>query len=103
MEIRKSVMEAREIQKTRYGAAGVPCNAMLTSSLIKRFCPLDDEAREFLRCALTRLRFSARVYHKVLKIGRTLSDLEGKHAIEKNHLLEALQYRVMDRYLPLHV
>ncbi len=96
-EIKKRVDEARNIQLIRYKNEGIHCNSELTSELIKKYCKLDDECKELLKIAFEKLGFSARAHDRVLKLARTIADLDKKENIEKKHLAEAIQYRSLDR------
>lgn len=94
--IRDRIRNAREAQACRYGEPAM-LNARLEGKDAERHCLLTDEARRFLLTALDKLRFSGRAYHKVLKIGRTVADLDAKPLVELAHVQEALQYRGLDR------
>jgi magnesium chelatase family protein len=96
--IRKRVVTARERQYQRFRKQG-RVNAHMSSRGIKAHCPLDDGCRQFLQTAMSEMNFSARAYDRILKVARTISDLDGKPRIETNHLGEALQYRSLDRNL----
>ncbi|WJK27304.1 hypothetical protein QSJ11_15435 [Vibrio parahaemolyticus] len=74
-------------------------NALLGSREIEAFCPLQKSDAEFLETALHRLGLSIRAYHRIIKVARTIADLEGAEQIERSHLAEALGYRAMDRLL----
>jgi len=93
----EEVSKARLLQQKRYEGTGVNCNAQLTSSLIQKYCILDDEANELLEMAFDRLSLSARGYDKILKIARTIADLDGSEDISADHISEAIQYRDFDR------
>ncbi len=95
-KIRERVMKARAIQEKRYGTA-LKLNAHLKPKEIKRFCRLETGAEDFLIKALERLGLSARGVHKILKVARTIADLSECEIIRKEHLSEALQYRVLER------
>ena len=71
----------------------------MSSKHIRRFCPLDKDAEELLHTAISELYLSARAYHKVLKISRTIADLEEKEEINSSYISEALQYRCLDKEL----
>ncbi len=73
------------------------CNARMNTKLIKKYCILNDEAKELLKMAMTELGLSARAYDKVLKVAITISDLAGSQAISAEHISEAIQYRSLDR------
>ena len=96
-EMAEEVSKARLLQQKRYEGTGVNCNAQLTSSLIQKYCILDDEAKELLEMAFDRLSLSARGYDKILKIARTIADLDGSEDISADHISEAIQYRDFDR------
>ena len=93
--VRERVLEARDRMQHRASKA----NALLGSREIEKFCPLDKQDAQFLESALHRLGLSIRAYHRIIKVARTIADLEGKVDIERAHLAEALGYRAMDRLL----
>ncbi len=95
--IRDRVNIARAIQLTRYKQSGISCNARLSSALVKEYCKLDKQTNEFLKNAFNKLGLSARAYDRVLKVARTIADLENKKDITKNHIAEAVQFRSLDR------
>ena len=88
---------ARAIQQERFKSVGIFCNAQMSSKLIKQHCVLDQEAQELVRMAIAELALSARAYDKILKVGRTISDLAGSEEIHAEHIAEAIQYRSLDR------
>ena len=98
-EVRKRVNEVRKIQQERFKNLPIYSNAQMSPKHIRRFCPLGREGEDLLRSAISELHLSARAYHRVLKISRTIADLEGKERIESSHISEALQYRCLDRQL----
>jgi magnesium chelatase family protein len=95
------VTAARRLQLARFQGAAlrhpVYANAQMGPALIKRFCPVSGQCDEILRAAIDRLGLSARAYHRVLKVARTIADLEGKERIEPGNITEAVQYRSLDR------
>jgi magnesium chelatase family protein len=95
--IRGRVNRARSTQLKRLQQTGLFCNAQMRSSLIKKHCPLDKASMAFLEKAVEKLGLSARAYHRILKIARTIADLEGVEAISSSHVAEAVQYRSLDR------
>jgi magnesium chelatase family protein len=98
--IRERVMAAREVQARRYqGEAAVTCNRAMTPKQVKAHCRLDDESSHLLEQAMGDLNFSARAHDRILKVARTLADLDGSESLESQHLLEAIQYRTLDRNL----
>ena len=96
-EIRKRVNQARKIQQERYQEDTIHSNSQLTPKLIEKYCQLDKEGKEILELAFKRLGLSARAYGRILKVARTIADLEHKENIEKGHIAEAIQYRSLDK------
>lgn len=96
-EIRKRVNMARDIQKERYSGLGIFSNSELTPNLIEKFCKLDPDCRMILKHAFEKLGLSARAYGRILKVARSIADLDGSKEIMEKHLLEAVQYRSLDR------
>ncbi|MFZ2418119.1 MAG: YifB family Mg chelatase-like AAA ATPase, partial [Smithellaceae bacterium] len=96
-EIRKRVHQARHRQKKRFGDTGVATNARMTEKQIRSFCPLDDESHALMEMAIEKLGLSARAMNRILKVSRTIADLEGSEKIEPSHVAEAIQYRSLDR------
>ena len=94
------VAEARLAQQERYAAAGFPAirtNARCTTAMIEKYAEPDQSGLQLLRDAAERMKFSARGYHRILKVARTLADLEQRKDIGREQLAEALQYRQLDR------
>lgn len=98
-EIRKRIDTARDIQKIRYLNDSILFNAHLESKELEKYCALDKEAEELLKLAILELGISARAYDKILKVSRTIADLDGKDTIEAVHVSEAISYRSLDRNL----
>lgn len=99
-EIRARVMAAREIQSQRFGKSPrTRANAGMTHSQIKTHCALDSAGRDLLEHAMQELHLSARAYDRILKVSRTIADLAGSEAIQPAHLMEAIQFRTLDRSL----
>ncbi|MBP3448676.1 MAG: YifB family Mg chelatase-like AAA ATPase, partial [Clostridia bacterium] len=92
-EIRKRVMKAREIQKKRYQKEGILTNAELTAPMVKQYCPLTPQAEAMLKQAFSMLGLTARGYDKIIKVARTIADLDESEVIELHHLAEAISYR----------
>ena len=98
--IRERVEEARQVQLARFVShPGVLCNADMGSRLVSEFCALDARSERTLEQAMETLHFSARAYDRILKVARTLADLEGEREIREVQVLEAIQYRTLDRNL----
>lgn len=96
--IRERVVHARQIQQQRFASVpGVHCNAQMTSKLMQQFAQPDDAGMTMLREAMNRLQLSARAYDRILRVARTIADLEGSAAILSHHLAEAIGYRNLDR------
>ncbi len=96
--VRQRVIKARNTQHARFQSTN-HLNAHMNNAEIRRFCALRPEARRLLEQACERLKLSARAYHRILKVARTIADLSESPAIETPHLLEAIQYRALDRPL----
>jgi magnesium chelatase family protein len=96
--IRKRVTLAREIQSARFEEMEtIHYNAQMNSKLIREFCKLDDASLQLLKTAMERLNLSARAYDRILKVSRTIADLEGTETVNASHIAEAIQYRSLDR------
>lgn len=96
--IRERVMSARQLQTGRYSISeGVYCNAQMRSKDLRTYCELDEAGTSLLKTAMERLGLSARAYDRILKVARTIADLDGSARIESSHLSEAIQYRSLDR------
>ena len=96
-EIRRRVVAAREVQLRRFAVEKIYCNAQMSPRHIRNYCAIDSTAKALLETALTRLGLSARAYDRILKVSRTLADLEGREKIDAHHVSEAIQYRSLDR------
>jgi magnesium chelatase family protein len=97
--IRERVIAARKRQLERYTGDGIYSNALMRPRHIKKYCHLDDTGEQLLAGAVRQLGLSARAYHRILKVARTIADLDDQEAIAPHHLLEAIQYRTLDRSL----
>ena len=95
--VRERVVRARERQVRRYVADGIYCNAQMTPRLIRTYCRLEESAERLLEHAVSRLGLSARAYDRILKVSRTIADLEESDVIRPHHISEAIQYRSLDR------
>ena len=98
VEIRKRVTAAREIQTQRFAEMeNVHYNAQMNTKQIRKYCIMDDPSKELLKNAMERLNLSARAYDRILKVARTIADLENAQNVSGNHIGEAIQYRSLDR------
>lgn len=98
VEIRKRVTKAREIQSARFESfEHIHYNAQMSTKQIREHCTLDESSLQLLKTAMERLNLSARAYDRILKVSRTIADLEGSKKVESNHISEAIQYRSLDR------
>jgi len=95
--IRERVRRAREVQQGRFSGSKAFCNAQMTSRQMKVHCKLDSDAEAMLKQAIEHLRLSARAFDRILKMSRTIADLDGAETIRIEHLAEAVQYRCLDR------
>lgn len=97
LTIRKRVNQARKLQLERYKDDAIFCNSQMGSRLLRKYCNLDDESQVLMKDAIDRLGYSARVFDRILKVARTIADLDGCHKISSEHISEAIQYRTLDR------
>lgn len=96
-EIRSRVNRARAIQNKRYAGTGITCNARLTPAMLRKFCVMTDDAASYLSRSFDELGLSARAYDRILKVARTIADLEGSEKIEKQHIFASIRFRSLDR------
>jgi len=96
-EMRTRVLKARAIQSKRFPGDSGKTNALMTVKEIRKFCQVSEAGKKLLERAIKELEFSARGYHKILKIGRTIADLAESESIQEEHIAEAIQYRTLDR------
>ena len=96
-KIQERVNKARKIQQDRYKENGIYSNAQLTPKLLNKYCKIDKEAKKILQNAFERLGLSARAHGRILKVARTIADLDEKENINTNHIAEAIQYRSLDK------
>ena len=92
-QIQKRVQRARDFQLKRFKGLKITSNSEMNNKQLKQFCNLDDQSILLLKQAISKLNLSARAFHRVIKIARTIADLEGSIKIQSNHVAEALQYR----------
>ncbi len=95
--IKKRVDRVRAIQTERFKGTNITCNARITAGLLNEMCPLSDDALSFMKNQYERLGLSARAYDKLLKVARTIADIENSEVIQKSHIFEAVQFRNLDR------
>ena len=91
--VRERVTRARYLQRLRFRETDIAANAEMGPVEVWEYCQVEEAAKELLQMAMRQLHFSARSYHRVLKVARTIADLAGSEGIETSHLAEALQYR----------
>lgn len=96
-KIRARVQAARDIQNERFKGTDITCNAAITPDKLHEFCPINDEAEQFLGKVFDKLGMSGRAYDKIMKVSRTIADMDGSEMIEKAHISLAVQYRNLDR------
>lgn len=98
ISVRERVVQARLIQEKRYEEKeGVHCNAQISSKQLREYCKIDEAGNQLLKTAMEKLGLSARAYDRILKVARTIADLDNNKNIETSHLAEAIQYRSLDR------
>jgi magnesium chelatase family protein len=95
--IAQRVEQSREIQLERFKGTKIHCNAQMTPRFIKKHCELDSAGNRMLELVTDRLGFSARTYNRILKVARTIADLDDSEYVREQHLAEAIQYRSLDR------
>ncbi|MGI5959700.1 MAG: YifB family Mg chelatase-like AAA ATPase [Massiliimalia sp.] len=96
-QIKKRVDAAREIQRVRFQNTPITCNAKIPAAFLNKMCPMEPEAVAVLKSAFERLGLSARAYDRIVKVSRTIADLDQSETIGKRHIAEAIQYRSLDR------
>lgn len=96
--IRERVIKARQIQEARFkDIKGVHCNAQMSERMLHQYAEPDAASMDMLRMAMERLKLSARAYSRILKVARTIADLEGSERVQSHHIAEAIGYRNLDR------
>lgn len=96
--VRRRVIQTREIQKERFNSfPDIHCNAQMSTQLTREICQIDAAGRKLLKTAIERLSLSARAYDRILKVARTIADMEQSETIANHHIAEAIQYRNLDR------
>src|SRR5690606_18001865 len=98
IEVRKRVVAARKVQTERYKEfKNIHYNAQMAAKQLDEFCRLDDEGKKLIKSAMERLNLSARAYDRILRVARTIADLESNKSLQSHHIAEAIQYRSLDR------
>ncbi len=97
--IRQRVEKVRKLQYERYKSKKIFTNSQLTAKLIKEFCPMTDEAKRLLKLSIESLNLSARAYDRIIKVARTIADMDNKEIIDSTHISEAVQYRSVDKLM----
>ena len=95
--IRERVIAARKIQEERFKGTHITCNALITPDKLQEFCPMDDSAEKLMKDVFDKLGLSARAYDRILKVARTIADINGSEVIKRQHVAAAAQYRSLDR------
>jgi magnesium chelatase family protein len=95
-KVRARVEAARQVQRERFDGRGVACNADASALEVRDFCHIEPSAQSLLRTAMKQLSLSARGFHRILKVARTIADLDGAGTIKTQHLAESIQYRPRD-------
>jgi magnesium chelatase family protein len=96
--VRARVEAARQLQRDRFEGTQLTCNADMGPAEVRQFCDLDDTCRSLMKTAMAQLQLTARAYHRILKLSRTIADLAGSETIGPSHLAEALQYQPRNLY-----
>ena len=97
--IRERVQAAREIQNKRFKGTNITCNAKITPDLLPEVCAMTDKARETLKNVFEKMGLSARAYDRILKVARTIADMNGSEIIDKPHIAQAVQFRSLDFHI----
>ena len=96
-DVRERVIQARKVQEARYVDQDIHCNAQIASRQLRELCRIDEAGQALLKKAMERLGLSARAYDRILKVARTIADMDSSERISTQHLAEAIQYRSLDR------
>ncbi|MFC1914729.1 ATP-binding protein [Chloroflexota bacterium] len=92
-KVQSRVEAARSLQRARFAGTKLACNAEMTPAEVRKFCQVEESAQSLLKTAMKQLYLSARAFHRILKLARTVADLEDSGIIKTNHVAEAIQYR----------
>ncbi len=96
-EIKKRIDKVRKIQNERFKGTGITCNARITAAILNEVCPLDDTAKNIMQRSFDSMGLSARAYDRILKVARTIADMDDSEVIKRDHIFEAIQYRSLDK------
>lgn len=96
-EIKKRVDRIRKLQNERFKGTGITCNAKITPAYLADFCPMDDDSKKTIQRAFDSLGLSARAYNRIVKVARTVADMDNSEVIQSKHVLESIRYRSLDR------
>ncbi len=97
--VRARVETARQRQRERFAGSSAHSNADMGVAEVRKFCELDNESRVLIKSAMSQMQLTARAYHRILKLARTIADLAGAEHVAPNHLAEALQYRARAAFI----
>ena len=100
-EIRDRVVQARQTQEQRFAEKKIYANGQMSARMIKKYCHLTENGRNILEKAVEKFGLSPRAYHRIIRVARTIADMEKEHHISESHIAEAIQYRVLDKRLTL--
>jgi magnesium chelatase family protein len=98
-EMRAQVVHARAVQHKRFAQSRTRHNAQMTTRQIRQYCPLEDESQNILKTSVNDMGLSARAHDKILRVARTIADLDSSDAIRSHHIHEAINYRMLDRQM----
>ena len=96
-DIRGRIGKARALQQKRFEGQGIHCNAQMTTSQLRKYCLLDEPSQTLLKNAMEKFGLSARAYDRILKVARTIADLDNEEDLKSSYIAEAIQYRNLDR------
>ncbi|MDH4161840.1 MAG: hypothetical protein OEW15_04015 [Nitrospirota bacterium] len=97
VHIRERVTQAREIQQERFRSDGIYANAQMKPRHLRKYCKIGEDSQRLMEAAMSKMGLSARAYNRILKVSRTIADLDASESIATHHISEAIQYRSLDR------